>query len=745
MTATANMSDSEDEAQTSRGLGSRPNKKAKMNNGSSTPTSFAARMMAKMGYKEGEGLGATGRGRLAPIQTQTRPQGAGLGVVREKTKQAKEEEKREAAFRGEVLQDSSEEERTRRKKEKERRKTLGGINGSSTSRTKAKPKYRTVADIEAGLEGLQVPSVLKSIIDLSGRETKLLAESGVTASSGFMVPSETEAEKLAKRARRDLEALADEWAVVQERKKYLDMESAQLIGEIDAHQQELEKLKTITTSIQQLEELSLHEKTPDAATWDAVTKKLESMEIDNNEDDVSNLGLQEVVVAAIHPLFRASMAAWNPLEDPAYLVPYLSRLQHLLGIHAVEEENSLALRNGHHTISRTRKSTTPYETLIYTLWLPPVRTAITNSWDVYDSSPLVTLIDAWRPLLPPFILSNIIDQLVVHRLSVALSEWKPPRAHKKSKEPSKPAPDVWLFPWLDFPYLSQQHLSTSNSTSLISALKHKYRSLLTHVPLALPPPPYLSAMTNRLPNLAPALLTRHLLPRLSAQLAADLVIDPSDQDLSPLSQVLSFAPLFSSQTFAELVIATLFPKWHATLHLWLTSPQKNYTEIAEWYQWWKAQIPAAVAALPSIQAEWAKALAMMDAAMALGDRAATELPPPDALPASSAHANGTGAPGAGAAPATPGPAATKKALLPETTFRDVVEDWCQEEGLLMMPLREAHATTGAPLWRITASANGKGGVVVYVKGDVLWARGKKDREVWEPIGLDGTLIERAGG
>ncbi|KAL8964131.1 MAG: hypothetical protein Q9183_004674, partial [Haloplaca sp. 2 TL-2023] len=85
------------------------------------PSSFGARMLAKQGYVEGQGLGAKGQGRLAPVQVSLRPTGAGLGAVREKTKQAKEEEKREAAFSGKVIEDSSEEERKRKKELKKKR------------------------------------------------------------------------------------------------------------------------------------------------------------------------------------------------------------------------------------------------------------------------------------------------------------------------------------------------------------------------------------------------------------------------------------------------------------------------------------------------------------------------------------------------------------------------------------------------------------------------------------------------
>ncbi|KAI7009185.1 hypothetical protein KC318_g9594, partial [Hortaea werneckii] len=71
--------------------------------------------------------------------------------------------------------------------------------------------------------------------------------------------------------------------------------------------------------------------------------------------------------------------------------------------------------------------------------------------------------------------------------------------------------------------------------------------------------------------------------------------------------------------------------------------------------------------------------------------------------------------------------------------------WCAEEDLTMVPLREADPTTGLPLFRITASATGKGGVIVYIKGDIVWAQKKGEKGAFEPIGLEEKLVERAEG
>lgn len=705
---------------------------------STNSNSFAAKMMAKMGYVEGQGLGATGRGRLAPIETQVRPQGAGLGAVREKTKQAKDEEKREAAFRGEILEDSEEEEKKRRQKLKEKRKSELR-NGVSQSTTKPKIKYRTATEIEAAADGLEVPNVLKLIIDATGTEEKILTSTtGLMTSHSTMVPSETEAMKIARRARRDLEAFADEWNGLAERKEYFEMQEVQLVKELDEEDQTSQNLQSLIKIVQQLQKLNLTNPSVDdpKLLWEEAVTSLESMNNVLNEG-IDRYALQEIAVATIHPLFKSAMQDWEPLEDPVSVAPWVDRLREILVIKPETSGNEVVLRNGSYDSRAVKKSTTHYETMIYTLWLPPIRSAITNTWNIHEPNPMLNLLDTWRPLLPPFILSSLLNQLIPHRLSSALAAWKPRSTHKHRNR--SPLPHTWLFPWL--PYLDEQHTDPKSMTGLLADVKRKFKSLLATWDLGAGIPPGLESWRSVLHSELSALLVRHLLPRLAMHLSQNLVIDPADQDMDPLTQALQWNSMFSLSTIAQLLAAEFFPKWHSTLHLWLTA-SPNYDEIREWYLWWKEQLHVlapGVSDLPVIDAEWTMGLDTITLALDLGPDASSQLPPPPAGPVPSFA---TAA--APKAAAVASPAEASRVPNAPVTFRDVVELWCDEHELFLEPLKQADIQSGQPLFRLTASAIGKGGVVAYLKGDVLWVRGGAGRG-FMPVALDDALVLRAGG
>ncbi|GAA5881378.1 hypothetical protein JCM16303_000153 [Sporobolomyces ruberrimus] len=746
-----------------------------------TTNSIGLKLLEKMGWSAstGTGLGKDGTGIVVPLGEGQKVRKKGEGIKGgERTKASWEEEARRKGISVKELMGIDKEEegkelgKREKKKEKHKEAWAGegtaGDKGRNKREKKVKTEFKTYEEIlaENGVtdEGDRPRELL---VDLAGNAlpdqtiTSSLPAYGAGSADPTRLPElRHNLVLLTSTLSSNLRALAKEGAGVIERRKYLLAEEERVRKGVERQETKMKRLEGILEVVGKVKEKEgevrdLMSMLQEGEEMSMVLEKFKD-EFDEllggYEEEYLEMRLDEVVVGAITPVCRRIFQTWEPLTNPSLGVAQLKRYRKhfLIDKHLASQPPSSSVdlygtgREEEEAISSRRRQKmdaervmTAFESFMWTVWLPKIRSAINNDWSPSNPSPAVELFSAWSPLLPAFLRDNILDQLVLPKLSASISDWSS-SAYKRGQAPGL---HTIVFPWLEV-------AGEERMGGLLEECKRRVRTWVKNgwkakegVPQGLEV--WKDAFTR---SDWDTLLLQHVLPSLGTLLRDKLVINPRAQDLQPLESVLAWQPLLRSTMLSQLIESEFFPKWGEALWVWLKSDGVNLEQVAEWYSWWKSYFPEDVVALSGVSRGFRKGLDLMNQAMALGEDVKYRLKKPDFRPkqsssssTSSRKANSSSLPSS----------TTTKPTAPVTTeisFRSIVEDLCSSSNLLFLSTGRT-TSKGQNLYRVSENVDGKGGLLCYLEDDVVWVvpSGKMGGEgEAEPVGIE-EMIKRAKG
>ncbi|CDO68375.1 hypothetical protein BN946_scf184815.g22 [Trametes cinnabarina] len=686
---------------------------------------FGAKMLEKMGWQAGMGLGTTGEGIVTPVESKLRPKGMGLAFkgFREKTEQSKAEARR----RGEIVSDDEEESRAAARKARKGAKAQAekAEAWKKPKKTRTRVQHKTYEEIiaEAGHEAPQAG--LGQIIDATGatpREVSSLADVSMASWTPTTDPMRLPEIRhnlrlITESCRTDLDGLAREARALEERKKWIRAEDERLRKQVDEEAELIVRLQQMNLVVDEINTQSREAVSTYEASLDPFNASFDKL-LGQYAKEFDRYRLDEVVVAAIAPVVRRMLATWRPLEDPTAFTANFRAWRRALKMAAPEEKPQLQVQvYGSSTVISNvtveEKPMTPYESLLWNTWLPRVRSALNNEWAPEDPLPAVRLYEAWAPFLPPFIRDNFFDQLVLPKVHKAVGDWNPRK--------SKVSLQKLVFPWLPHVGLRLE--------DVLGDARRKVKSVLRAWSVSDAIPEDLGAWREVFDvGEWDTMLLKYVVPKLGSRLRDDFRVNPRQQDMQPLQDVMSWEQLLRPSILSQILETEFFPKWLDVLHIWLIQPNASFEEVSRWYSFWKSTFSENVQNMPGVAQGFTRGLQLMNKAIELGPEAPTRLPRPEHRPATT----------------TPAPAQKPKekprpSRTQEITFRSIVEEYAASHNLLFIPTGRADERSRMPLYRVSQSVDGKGGILVYILDDAVWA--SEDGE-YRAITLE-TMVLRA--
>ncbi|KAK2080442.1 hypothetical protein QBZ16_000295 [Prototheca wickerhamii] len=640
---------------------------------------IGSKLLAKMGWEEGRGLGRDGSGIARPLEAQMRPKGMGMGfgdrpepkLLRPDAVPEAAAEEDEAEADGSAALDGA---RARKAPPRQQASQRAAWRQADAARRERR-QFRTAEDLLAVRED-RAPAPL-SIIDMRGAagprvltDLAEVAEAPGAEDAAARDPLPELRHNLGLLVARAEEAVRRAGA-----RRRRETESVAL------HRAELERLAPELASARRSaaglaaarDACERGERTASAAGLAALYAELQARE-------------PEAYAAhgAARPLLRA-LRDWDPLAAP--------------------ERGAEALRPWR-ALLRAGRDEGAWARLLEQALLPPLRRAVVNRWDLRDPEPLERFLAAWEPLLPPALLRDqVLAGLVLPRLERALEAWDP------LTDPT--LLHLWVHPWL--PHLGE-------------ALQARWPGVRQRLAAALRA--WHPADASALEMLAPwarvwgerewaAFLRRAVAPRLAAALEA-MPVDPGAQDLAPWDWAMAWRGLAPAGLLADVLDRAFWPRWHAVLAFWLGGAPDT-DEVAAWIQGWRALLGEDLLAEPRVRAHLSRATDALNLALAGRRDEAVRAAAGELIREEGGKSAQRGADSAQSAPTSPNPPIPVP-FTSKVTLRALLEEHAAERGVVFVP-RRGRSHEGLPVFAygaVTCAVDAKAGLLRALLPDRGW-------------------------
>ena len=718
------------------------------------------KLLEKMGYKKGGGLGKDGSGMTAPMETQMRPKTMGMGfgdfkeagqLNRAKGSKAAEavarKKARDSGAEEEDLEDAAENEARRKRAEKETRERAMWKKRDDLRR--ARREYRTAEEVLAEQEKADAAAARAAaagvpvdrgshaahrpkmtIIDMRGgggarvvTDLTRLGEDAPPADGGgggggdgdddgVPLPElQHNLRLIVDLAEAEIQTTDAKIRHEKDTRELLARERARLADDAERSQEACERLRLALTLAEKCETTARGG--GGALALAQLATMYGEMRANFPETFRAPHDMADAALAHAHPLvaelFDRDRGGWDPLCEPTRgaeaLRPWRGVLEGSRGVS--RDVDIFEAPDGGDRMT----------TLLTDAVIQPLRAAIATRWDVADPEPLLRFFDAWSAILPPSALNDLRANVLLPRLQSAVESWDPTRDATPIH--------AWTHPWL--PTLGDA------MRPLWAPIRHKLGNALGawH-------PSDASALTALSPWRRvfderdwESLFARCVVPKLEHALNA-LVINPAAQSLDEIRWVLAWEPVTPTRRMVSLLEAGFFPKWLRVLHAWLSSENPDLEEVTRWYLGWKSVFSEEILSHERVRTQLNVALDMMNQAVTgEGVRA-----PPTAAATAAAARDATAAAAAAAAAAATTKAATKKKPLgpsdavEEMSLRDAVEAFASEHDVTFAP------KPGRIVEGLQAYAFGSITVTIDSAKQMLLAQvGGR----WAPVSLDALL------